>query len=273
MMEFKKVFDVHIPRNAVPTTTAVGVSGMNALGYRCADFAERGSVNLLSIGCSWCEGPAEAGTRSFSSYVCEEMGRLLGVTIGNWNMGIGGNSADYMARTLMCSLDVLKPDAVFLIFPGHDRQEYLRADGKLIRYQIDYIDEERHNLRHWKLLDPIDKEMIRHFNGLASPFEDAMTLLKSYKLMELMLNGRNVPWGFSMVPLPELEEIVDYFLGAGWMDRSHYLGHAWKPIDLEPDDHPGPKSRLVFGNEVFKWFTSKYMGELKAAVARGGDAT
>ena len=271
-MNLKKVLGDHIPRNAVPRTTAVGVAGMNELGYRCADFADRGELNIQFIGCSWCEGPADG--KSFSHYVCEELAQLLGVSVGNWNMGIGGNSADYMARTLMCTLDVLKPSAVFLLFPGPDRHEYLRADGKLIRYQIDWIDEERVNGPHWRQIDPIDKEMIRHMNGLASPFEDAMNLLKNYKLMELMLNARNIPWGFSLVPHPDLKEMFSYFLDLGWMDSGHYLGHAWEPVDAmsAQDSHPGPKSRLLFGHEVFKWFASSHLGALRALAQAAGGA-
>lgn len=270
-MNLSEIFAQYLPKDAVPPTTARGRSGFNSLGYQCAEFDQRGAINLLVIGCSWTQGPAD-GTH-FSRYTCEQLEQLLGVSVGDWNFGIGGNSADYMARTLMCSLDALKPTAVFMLFPGPDRHEYLRADGKLIRYQIDWIDEERGNGPHWRQLDLIDREMIRHLNPLHSPFHDAMNVLKNFKFIECMLNARRIPWGFSLVPHPELEEMFNYFLDAGWVDGARYLGHPWKTVDTvtETDSHPGPKSRQQFGSEVFKWFASNYMGDLRnAAHAVGG---
>ena len=264
-MNFDKFLDIEIPCKGIPTTEEAGRSFANKFGYACEDFEDRGVFNLQFLGCSWTQGGAGESTNSFSTHVCKRFSEIYGVKIGNWNMGLGSRSSDYMARTLLCSVDYLKPDIVFLTFPGIDRREYFMPDGRKIRYQVDWIWESEANGPHWQKIGFAEREVIGHLNELVSPYDNYVNFLKNYKLIEMTLNMRDIMWGFSMVNTDYVIDPILKLLDAGWLDSAKYIGTPFVPIDhySEQDSHPGVESHKAFGELIFNWFHDKYGSRLE----------
>lgn len=248
--------------NAIPKTEEVGQPFVNSYGYATDEFV-RSDLNVQFLGCSWTQGGNEESTNSFAGTVCRLLSERYGVSVSNWNMGLGGRSVDYITRTLLCSLDALRPDIVFMVFPGLDRLEYFRADGKRIKYQIDWVNEKRDNGRNWRAASAVMRECISHLNELASPYDSTVRFVKDYKLIELLLDSKKTMWGYSMVPPSHVVEPIYELMEAGWLDMSHYLGTPFeklpKELDTTYDDgHPGIQSHQRFGNQVFDWIVGKY---------------
>lgn len=258
------------PTNAVPASPAAGEKDYNALGYPCQEFdAPRGDINLMFLGCSWTEDYPHY--RSFSKRVCDRFEAEHGVRVGHYNLGLGGSGMDFIARVVLCAIDVIRPDAAFLVIPGVDRREFSAQDGRLIRFQRDWIHEATVKSQRWKDLGRTTQELMAHLAGLTSEHEDSVNLLKNFKLIELSLETRGIPFGFSMVPPDYVTQPVLELMEAGWLDRGKYLGSPFEAIDfVSPTDlHPGLESRRVFGDKVYDWLWATYPEALGAACAKG----
>lgn len=260
----------HFAANSVPASSEAGSPDYNSLGYNCQEFdAPRGDINLMFLGCSWTEDyPSYC---SFSKHVCDHFEADHGVRAGNWNLGLGGSGMDFIARTVLCSIDVIKPDMVFLVIPGVDRREFFAQDGRLVRFQRDWVHEAQVKSARWNGLNRITQTLMLHLAGLTSGMEDSVNLLKNYKLVEMCLNLRGIPWGFSMVPPAYVADPVLELLDAGWLDRSRYLGSPYEAVDfVSPEDcHPGRESRKLFGKKVYDWFWTAYPEQMAALCRKG----
>lgn len=93
----------------------------NSHGFRDEEFDER--PNYIAVGCSFTEG---IGLRNNQSWP-RKLSKLLGVHV--WNLGIGGASADTCFRILEHYIDLLKPQAVFLLLPPPMRLELHIRNG------------------------------------------------------------------------------------------------------------------------------------------------
>lgn len=87
----------------------------NSHGFRDDEFDER--LNYIAVGCSFTEGIGLRKEQAWPS----KLAKLLGLHV--WNLGIGGASADTCFRILDHYINVLKPQAVFLLLPPPMRVE------------------------------------------------------------------------------------------------------------------------------------------------------
>lgn len=252
-----------IPFNAIPVTEDVEKKYLNRHGYACEDFGPRGVINVLALGCSWTQGDVKTG--SFPEYAAAHLSERLGVPVKSWNLGLGGRSSDYMSRTLLCTLDYLKPDIVLLNFPTLDRREFFRNDGRKLKYQIEWMLEEKHNGSHWQQLGAVDRNLVKHLNELVSPYDDAVNFLKNFKLMELLLDSRKVMWAFSTVPVPSTVDTLKELMSMGWISSEHYLGGSFEIFDFlsEADHHPGKESHRTHGIRLANHILERYSPRLQ----------
>lgn len=262
---------VHFPYCGIPKTEAAGRQGFNEFGYVGDDPRIRKTLNIQFLGCSWTQPPDQAKDDSYTRHVCGLMAERFGVGVADWNMGLGGNGLDTMVRTLLCSVDIMKPDFVFLLLPAFDRREYFRADGGgMVRYQSDYIWEEKTNGPHWRRLDPVVREILGHLNELTNPHDDAVNLLKNMKLVEASLTLRGIPWGFGVVPRQQMIRTLEQLFELGWIERSFYIGHPYEVVDTvsRDDSHPGTESRRLYARQVFDWAMSRHGDRFAELVRR-----
>ena len=262
-----------IPYNSIPVTEDVEKQYLNKHGYACEDFGPRGTINVLALGCSWTQGAVTTG--SFPEYAAQFLSGHYNVPVKSWNLGLGGRSSDYMARTLMCTVDCLKPDVVLLNFPTLDRREYFRNDGRKIKYQIEWMLEERTNGAHWQRLSSVDRHLVKHMNELISPYDDTVNFLKNFKLLEILIKARNLMWAFSTVPVPSVQTTLKELMDLGWIDSDNYLGSSFDIFDFlsDTDHHPGAGSHKAHGKKFADFIVAKYGNRLEQLIAeRQGSA-
>lgn len=257
----------HFPARTLPATGAAGQPGYSPLGYTSAELDRRGDLNIMFLGCSWV---ADANQEtSFTRCVCDRFAQELSATVCDWNLALGGESVDYMARTLLCSIDALRPDLVFLVFTGLDREEYFTLEGKRVRFQLDWLLEREKNSPAWKSLPRDVRESLTQLGELYSPSQDVARFLKNYLLIESVLDSRAIPWGFSMVPAPRVVEPVMDLMQAGWIRPLRYLGEPFEVVDYvsREDSHPGPESRKRFADKVHAWFNARHGADIRHMIS------
>ncbi|MBN06870.1 MAG: hypothetical protein CMM45_03455 [Rhodospirillaceae bacterium] len=244
----------HFPVGDLPRVK-LGHRG-NSYGYRCEEFTERGSLNIIFLGDSWTEGAGVTREQTFAHIASQMISEKYGVSVSNWNMAHGGKGYDYFTRILLCSLDILKPDAVFITFPVMDRREYFTIDGELVDLSLGTL-----GAVERREIDPplIIKDIYRHWSGLVSSEDDAALAIMNYKLIEGLLKERNIPWGFSFNDWEANLSRVTELMKSGWFDAAKYLGEPFDRIDRvsDSDAHPGPASHDQFGKKVGDWIVNR----------------
>lgn len=259
--------DAHFPFRALPRSEAAGRPGFTPQGYTSRDVGERKDLNIMFLGCSWVADANQE--QSFTRGVCDLFAQELGAKVSDWNLALGGESVDYLVRTLLCSLDALRPDLVFLVFTGLERAEYFALDGNRVRFQLDWLLEREKGSAAWRGLPRQTRETIEQLSQLYSPCQDVARFLKNYLLVEHALNARGIPWGFSMVPAPRVVEPIMDLMRSGWIGEGHYLGEPFEVVDYvsREDSHPGPISRERFAAKVHAWFNARHGADIRYIVA------
>ena len=235
----------------------------NAHGYRCDEFAERKAINVIFLGDSWTEGSGVEFEKTFSQLSCSRLSEKLGVSVANWNMGHGGKGYEYIARTLMMSLDILEPDVVIVTLPSMDRREFFTEEIDCLDFSVSTlvaIDK--------GLLDPprLISELYGHYRGLRSQWDDAAKAIMNYKLIELLLNEKNIIWGYSTNDWSPAPSRIAEFMKYGFFDSSRYLGHVFEKVDQisDTDGHPAEKSHELFAGRICDWLLSRYGEKLSS---------
>ena len=235
----------------------------NAHGYRCDEFHERKKINVVFIGDSWTEGSGVAFEKTFSQISCTILSEKLGVPIANWNMGHGGKGYEYIARTLMMTLDILEPDVVIVTLPSMDRREFFTEEIKCLDLGVSTlvaIDKGVINP------PPLIGELYGHYKGLRSQWDDAAKAIMNYKLIELLLNEKNVIWGYSTNDWPPAPNRIAEFIKYGFFDSSRYLGYVFEKVDQisDTDGHPADKSHELYASRICDWLLSRHGGKLSS---------
>lgn len=105
---------------------------------------------------------------------------------------MGGGSADYMTRTLISALLILKPDIVLLTFPpGMARREYIGDNGRLFHCMSNHI-VGWNDRRDWE-----GKAILNAHEQLLSDYNNPLNLFKNYKVCEALCEQFGVMWLFS----------------------------------------------------------------------------
>jgi len=189
----------------------------NAHGYRCRDFDLAGSdapVTVVALGASEVLGTGVPQDQTFSAVFAKLLGERLGRPAIDWNLGAGGSSADYIARTLVSALPVLRPDVVLMTFPHQARREHIDADGRVHYYN-------REGGGHRKLaerfLDPEKFVLKQASMNLSSEYNDTINLYKNYQVCEALCEKHRTMWLFSATRDSFFEPIAHLVDQAHWV--------------------------------------------------------
>jgi len=248
------------PLNDFPSVNLGGPE--NARGYRSDLFNERKSINAMFLGDSWTEGTGVEFEETYSKRVTDKLSDRYDRAANNWNLGVRGASYDYIARTLMLSLDILKPDIVFITFPVMDRREYFSVEGEMVNLSIGtFAAIERGDASP----SPIVRVIYRHWGGLYSPTNDTAQAIMNYKFIESMLTQRNIMWGFSTNDWSPCPAIVEELVKYGLFDAGHYLGNCFQKLGQisDIDGHPDVESHENYSGQIVAWLEMRYGARLK----------
>jgi len=218
----------------------------NDYGYRCAPFSSRSEINVVFIGCSWIFGTGLPEEATAASIFCRLLEKQVGKTVTNWNLGFPAKSNDYIARTLLCAVPLLRPDLVVVNFTYAPRREYIPLDGEMMNLLPAF--KTLHLVR-----DLVRRRLYKHLYALASEYEDQMNLFKNYKLVELVLEKHKTRWLFSANDLNDLEPIRDQLC------RDIFLEPGLQITDRARDlGHPGIESNRRFATRIFEAYQRVY---------------
>lgn len=99
---------------------------INSMGYRGPEFEnifEDPQDVILYVGCSFTFGVGCPYEHTWAYMLHEELCNRAGKKFQYINLGCGGTGEDYIIRTLSNWLELIKPVAVFIMFPEFGRSE------------------------------------------------------------------------------------------------------------------------------------------------------
>jgi hypothetical protein len=242
----------------------------NSHGYRCPEFSlrDRGSnraINVVYLGASVTLGTGLAEDKTYPSIFARILQNYLGIPVINWNLGVGGASADLMSRTLLSALPVLKPDLVILTFPPTmARREYISEDGRYFACQP-------RNLTNNLLTNIADPELANVYKShrkLLSSYNDLLNFYKNYQVCESLCDRAEIMWLFAGCKLSLFDEIKHLICAEKLLDRSPYpLAEKYREnpeIGLARDMlHPGIQPTQELAGAFFVRFKELYLPQLE----------
>lgn len=229
----------------------------NKHGYRCEAFSERKSLNVICIGCSWTMGVGLPQDLTYPFSLCNKIGKILGTEIANWNMGCGAKGNDYVARTLLFSLDYLNPDLVLVNLTAAGRKEFFSIDGEC----YDLMGHFKEN----KDTPPIKADLEKRWSGLASNYHLASNWASSLHLIKQALDLRKVPYVISAVN-QDFFKSMDTKLG---IEDSRHIYDVWHGIDLARDGlHMGPKTNEMAALALYRAVMSLFGDALEDKIRK-----
>lgn len=170
---------------------------INSYGYRCPEFEIRNqvqeeAVHVVTVAASDAFGTGLPEDKTYPAVFKERLQSYLDHPVINWNVSMAGGSADYIARTLICALQILKPDIVLLTFPpGMARREYISDNGRSFHcmptHLVGWTDS-----RDWE-----GKAILKAHKQLLSAYNNPLHLFKNYKVCEALCEQFGVMWLFS----------------------------------------------------------------------------
>ncbi|NEQ07191.1 MAG: SGNH/GDSL hydrolase family protein [Moorea sp. SIO1G6] len=170
---------------------------INSYGYRCPEFEMRhqvpeDAIHFVTVASSDAFGTGLPEEKTYPAVLTDFLQSYLGRQVINWNLGMGGGSADYITRTLISALQILQPNIVLLTFPpGMARREYIGDNGRLFHCMPTHIVgwDDRGD---WEARD-----VLKAHKQLLSTYNNPMHLFKNYKVCEALCEQFGVMWVFS----------------------------------------------------------------------------
>ena len=240
----------------------------NCYGYRCPEFEMRHStqedaIHVVSVGCSLTLGTGVREEQTYPAIFKKHLQNHLGYLVINWNLGLGGGSADYMARILTSALPILKPHIVLLTFPpGMARREYINENSR----SFNCIPMNQAGLMNFT--DPARASVLNAHKELLSSYNNLLNLFKNYKVCEASCQQFEVMWLFSaadvaifdsMTHLIQMDKLIPP--GLGVLTRQYKNNPE---IGLARDMvHPGIQPMQEYAEALFSQLKQLYSSQLE----------
>lgn len=204
----------------------------NGLGYRGPEFdREPGEAAVMFIGDSNTLGLGMPWEGLWTSLVTKHLEQRWGRPVRQCNLGWGGTGSDYTAMMVHQSVDVLMPDAVFILWSFVSRMTWFAET----RRQVHFIPE-------WSP----DKDTQEHsaYLRLATEPHGFFNYVRNFHLVHDRLLRLGIPyyWG-------NLEQFSEKMLEP-YLPLDGFAGR-WKAMDLARDGrHAGLKSHALFAAKM-----------------------
>lgn len=203
----------------------------NSFGYRSPEFdrepGERliaffGDSNTLGMGTPW----ESVWTTAVTGYLADRWG----VPVRQCNLAWVGTGSDYVAMMVHQCVDVLRPDAVFVLWSYVGRATWFETARRQVHFTPGWPSK--------------DKEAYDAYLRLATDAQGFFNYIRNCSLVDQRLANMRVPyfWG-------NAERFSDQMLG-NYLPMDGFVGR-WERADLARDGrHGGPESHAAFASLV-----------------------
>lgn len=198
---------------------------LNSFGYRTKEFSQidHSAFKILVSGCSFTFGVGLPLEEVWVEKLATKIRQKYDIPVEVINLAKGGESGDYIVRTISQTLNILKPNFVFGYFPHFARREYIT------------LDENEPEIRGYSF---------GPWNGVLNGMGSYMTLLsndewdffyniKNVTFLESVLKDYFWSWGTWTVHLNQNNSFIDLNELEQYIDISHY---RWELPSLGTDD-------------------------------------
>lgn len=181
----------------------------NAHGFRCPEFSlaetDTGALKVITIGASEVVGIGLPEDKTFAHLLCQHLEQDQGRPVLNFNLGVGGSSADSIFRILMSALPILKPDIVVMVFPFYGRREHIGGNGRIFDYNRNDAENRLKNL----ILDPENHSQIQANFTLSNDYNDQINYYKNYFACAALCQQYGVMWLYSAYQMSFIQAMED----------------------------------------------------------------
>ena len=204
----------------------------NSLGYRGDEFElDSGRVRVVFLGDSNTFGLGTPWEGLWTAHVTKHLEERWGMPVHQSNLAWGGTGSDYIAMTIHPSVEVLKPAAVFVLWPLVRRATWFDDAGRPVHFIPQWIPGEYRK----------DHEA---FLRLATEPYGFFNYVRNFHIVNDRLVRLGIPyyWGNIEAYSPELL--------SRYVPLDRFAG-VWHKLDFARDGlHGGLKSHISFANLV-----------------------
>jgi hypothetical protein len=222
---------------------------MNEHGYRSNELSSKTDYNILTLGCSWTMGIGVKNELIWPTLLSNKIGKGTLFNYGNY-----GVSTSFIAKTLHKFVSSqFTPNAVFIMWPGFSRRDYLKEDGAFKK--VGGFRPAKSNDIVWK---NDDEDTL--FIQLRNDYQDLMIFWEAYTFVEAIAKLHNIKVYHTIAGYyydifkelqPHLKSTLDYntFFEPINCYKNDSMGR-----DLE---HPGEKWHMEFANSFYEFVKDK----------------
>jgi hypothetical protein len=223
------------------TVDSIGYE-FNTLGYRGPEFVrEPGEAVALFVGDSNTFGVGMPWEQVWTSIVTRHLEQRWGVPVRQCNLAWPGTGTDYAAMMIHQSIDVIKPDAVFVLWPATARLTWFPDPRRQVLFRA--VAAEEHHPDESPA--PKDKEHAAYLR-LATPSHGFFNYIRNFHLVNSRLLQMEIPYYWGNVENLSTEILHHYVPLDGYVGR-------WTRVNADfarDHQHAGVKSHAGFAASV-----------------------
>tara|TARA_B000000609_G_scaffold157490_1_gene152182 strand:+ start:1145 stop:2011 length:867 start_codon:yes stop_codon:yes gene_type:complete len=184
----------------------------NNYGFRCEDIEEKTKDDfvVVSLGCSFTYGTGIDAEDRWSDVLCKKIQETTNLKVKNYNLGLIGQSNDYIARMVYKTITDLKPDLYCFLFTFRSRLEWVDHNDQLIN-----------------ILPGLDTDA---FMKITNDGAALYNFNKNFTLIESLCKLHNVPFMYST---------IDNLIHLNTSSNKNYIGFVEADTDAVDNEHPG----------------------------------
>lgn len=154
----------------------------NSYGFRSDEFVDDGRDSIMVVGCSHTVGVGCPLEHTWPHFLKNKINPNLKV----YNLSSSSSSSDFVARTIYRTLEILKPKAVFVLWPAYTSRE-IPIRGRYMPYKIIAVDNEERQ--------SVTKQTLHKFSDILTDFSYFMYQQKRNELFtKLICKDQSIPF-------------------------------------------------------------------------------
>lgn len=211
----------------------------NSLGYRCDEFSAKNTGQTIFIGCSVTMGEAVPVNSCWAHLVHTYLQAKDTSQDTYINLAYPGSSWDYVARTLLQVIPILRPKRVMAYMPALTRREI---------FHLDSFDTDVRPF-HWLVGDRNSPDMAEGLNKVATYDGYVMYRTLSNKcLIESMCQAYGVELYWTCWDRVGVKILPEVFSYGTWFNFKYDRGFHYHPPGRD-GDHPGLEAHREIADE------------------------